>query len=50
MFFKKKLKIYLIMLSVLSISAPINAMKKNEINENIIKTNEIKNENFEEEK
>ncbi len=49
MFLKKKLKIYLIMLSVLSISAPINAMKKNEINENIIKTNEIKNENFEEE-
>ncbi len=46
MFLKKKLKIYLIMLSVLSISAPINAMKKNEI---IIKINNIKSKNFEEE-
>ena len=49
MFLKKKLKIYLIMLSILALSAPINAMKKDEINENIIKTNEIKKQDFEEE-
>ena len=49
MFLKKKLKMYLVMLSILALSAPINAMKKDEINENIIKTNEIKKQDFEEE-
>ncbi len=49
MFLKRKLKIYLVMLSILATSAPINAMKKNLIDKNIISTNEIKDQNFKEE-
>ncbi len=46
MFLKRKLKIYLVMLSILALYVPINAMKNNEINKNIINTNEIKAKNF----
>ncbi len=46
MFLKRKLKIYLFMISVLALYVPINAMKNNEINKNIINTNKIKAKNF----